>query len=905
MAILTRNRESGGDVGLTKHTIGNALVVYPVGNMTRAAQELALNVAADTENDLVVVDLPIGAPLTMWESVAEVLPKRRRGLRLVIGGRTRETTALAGHWLAERLKRTVLVPDGPVVRGAGGSLFVHSGQGSGWMRCTPGRPPKWEAKRFPCPVWDSGVVSENFPTSARGIAEPLPSGIWIRPMGDDPLLRSHRQRLIEIMPCQPEIVTVVLGSPGGVPLDQDDVVLMWRELPEHVRERVRFVQYGPMSVPRGNSLGQLLADALGREIVIYTGMPIGPAVAPEIFTVRRDGSLGWHAYARELSYRPRVGDEPGRVPSVVTHRAPIPGGHELSPGVYWYSVDAVVEVIQSGLLVRPPGAIENVEAIRSVRVDADTHNLLFEAATEADLDRMEYLAGDLSRRLDNSVRPMNRVVSAREVIHSAEKPVVPATAGGTTDTRLTAQLFEAVAQVTHSAPPALAAPVFRAVEAPQPQAATSPSAFSPEHAPAYTREQPGPMPPVPDFTPDIVPSLPLAISPNTTPDPEVVDPFTSDETAAAPPVLADHPFADPFHSGSVGIEPSLPDAGASAPGQHVTSYTAPVAPAYTEPVALVLEDPELVAPGGRRTGADLPEAAPIETSPVDHESVPTDVEPTIQQEERPTTGARFQPVPAPEASALLPKRGIEDERTWLRRTLSTEFGTMSNSVARVLSEHPGFQGALSRSSAEVLTDAVAVQLYLTNRGQAMDQALRTATVGPHVPFARCVVAGLSRLPSHRGPAVFSTTPTPDQWALYRAHPLLTEWGFLHALTAPTEPGDTSVDVLVWSMTARRTRLLEATDEGVQERVLFVPGTSFKVLEMNEPLADGTRGQILLRELTSVEIDANGRVDPNRISLDEMALNSLRRQVETWSATDPALRVAPAAAGRFGALPGLA
>jgi hypothetical protein len=197
-----------------------------------------------------------------------------------------------------------------------------------------------------------------------------------------------------------------------------------------------------------------------------------------------------------------------------------------------------------------------------------------------------------------------------------------------------------------------------------------------------------------------------------------------------------------------------------------------------------------------------------------------------------------------------------------------------------------------------------VQLYLTARGQAVDDALRTATVGPHVPFARCVVAGLSRLPSHRGPAVFTTTPTPGQWQIYRDHRLLTEWGFLHALTGPAADREGSVDVLVWSMTARRTRLLESED-GVPERVLFVPGTSFKVLEMTEPQADGTRGQILLRELTAVEIDADGRVDPNRISLDELALNSLRRQLEQWSEQESAIRVHPASAGRFGALPGLA
>ena len=131
---------------------------------------------------------------------------------------------------------------------------------------------------------------------------------------------------------------------------------------------------------------------------------------------------------------------------------------------------------------------------------------------------------------------------------------------------------------------------------------------------------------------------------------------------------------------------------------------------------------------------------------------------------------------------------------------------------------------------------------------------------------------------------------------------------MHALTDPCAERqgsvDSSVDVAVWSMTERRTRLLESADEGVAERVLFVPGTSFKVLELTEPQPGGARGQILLRELTAAEIDPDGRVDPNRISLDELALSSLHRQLETWSVEESTIHLRPTSSGRFGTLPGL-
>jgi hypothetical protein len=228
---------------------------------------------------------------------------------------------------------------------------------------------------------------------------------------------------------------------------------------------------------------------------------------------------------------------------------------------------------------------------------------------------------------------------------------------------------------------------------------------------------------------------------------------------------------------------------------------------------------------------------------------------------------------------------------------------MSNSVARVLAEHPGFQGELSRSSTDVLTDAVAVQVYLSPQGQAIDEALRGASVGAHVPLARCVVSGLSRLPSHRGPTMFSVTPSPKEWSLYKENRVLAEWGFLNAFTGPYAnlPGDT--DVLVWSITARRTRLLEPDAEAVEDRVVFVPGTGFKVLELAEP-AEGKRGLILLREIAVSEVDETGRVDPDRGALDELALRSLRQEIEKWGESPAERKISKSAAARFGVLPGL-
>ncbi|HYQ66235.1 hypothetical protein [Actinophytocola sp.] len=748
---------------LRRHTVGNALVVHRPGDMTGAAKALALTVAEDPEHDLVVVDLPAGLPAAVWSSVAATLPRGRRGVRLVVGGRARETATLAGQWLADRLHRTVIAHDGAVVPAAGGTLFVHSGRDSGWVRFEPGRTPRWEAKRFPRPSWDAAITAETTPTSALGVAEPLPSGLWIRPVGAEDRQHEQRARLVELSPQQSDFPAIVLGSPGGPALSLDDVTRIWVRLPARVRSSARFIHYGPMALPAGTGLGQALADLLDEEIVCYTGVPVGDAAAPVVRAVLHDGTFGWAPYARELAHRPGAD-----LPVVASHRPPLPDLRQLAPTVYWYALDAVIEVVQSGLLVRPPVDGPHTAEVRALAPDPTRNRLVFDGPAEL-AERLRLLAEDLAARLDPAVRQATVVTAATDEV---DRPVSRAAE-------------QALASLDPAEPPAVRSTgATEALRAPAP-------AVAPQPAPA------------------IVTAVDLVVE---------------------RPSPAGEPRA--------------------------VSTTGPGEPA-----------PE---PAGGAV------AVPVRR-----------------------TRVAAQPTPRPEAAALLAPHGIADEREWLRRTLAQEYGTLANAVARVLSEHPGLQG---RSSTDALTDAVAVRIYLSAAGAAIDGGLRGATVGPHVPLARCVVSGLSRLPSHRGVATFSTTVDRAQWDFYRAHPAITDWGFVNALTGPCAdlPGDT--DVLVWSMTARRTRLLEPDTGGAADRVLFVPGTSFAVLELTEP-APGARGRLLLRELSPGEVDETGRVAAPA-ALTDLAMTSLRRTDQTWAAAPRTARVAPDAVARFGALPGL-
>ncbi|MBO4161979.1 hypothetical protein [Micromonospora antibiotica] len=255
---------------------------------------------------------------------------------------------------------------------------------------------------------------------------------------------------------------------------------------------------------------------------------------------------------------------------------------------------------------------------------------------------------------------------------------------------------------------------------------------------------------------------------------------------------------------------------------------------------------------------------------------------------------RFQPTPTPDAPGLSAPTGLDSARSWLRWRHRREFDAATPAISRLLAEHPGLY-----PDDDSLADAVAVRLYLSAPGEAVDRALRAGPAGDVTHFARCVAAGVARLPAHRGAVCLSATLPGDDLRDVAARETLTERGFTHALTEPPVNVPGNVDVLLWSMTARRTRLLEPEGEHrAAGRVLFLPGTRFRVLATTPPDRHQP-GRLLLRELTAEE-PCHGRVP-----FDEFALTSLSRCRDRWAATGRRGRVGDATAQRLTCLPGVA
>ncbi|TVT57822.1 hypothetical protein FNH05_06930 [Amycolatopsis rhizosphaerae] len=403
MPLLTRLRARlRTETDLVAEEIGHALLVHGRAGASDEAQALAVTVA-EPELGLVVADLPSDSQANAWEALAVAIPKEKRGIRLVLAGPFRESGFEVGQWLSARLDRTVVAADGRVLPAAGGGLFVTTGQDSrtgSWVRFQPGQAPEREGSRFPRPAWESAAVTGTSPLGSGTTAEQLPAGMWLRTDGDERWLAVSRTRLIRTLACLPDVLTVVLGGQHIPELPLDEVKRFWALLAAEDRSRVRFVHYGPVRPEPGNRpLGHLLADTLGEEVNCYAGIPVGGGVMPDVFTVRPDGSHGWKTFAQVYSYP--GGAEPA-APRLRAHREPLPGLPEITPGVYRYAPDAVVEVVAAGLWIRPPEEPAHAAHVRSAPVDVVRLRLFHEAGEAA--ERMRTVAEEVRDRLEYSTR---------------------------------------------------------------------------------------------------------------------------------------------------------------------------------------------------------------------------------------------------------------------------------------------------------------------------------------------------------------------------------------------------------------------------------------------------------------------------------------------------------------------
>ncbi|WP_410611341.1 hypothetical protein [Amycolatopsis sp. lyj-109] len=401
MSLLDRLRtrtSTASEVAVSES--GAALVFHAPAGMTAEARSLAASAAPEAGHDLVVADLPEGSPSSTWAAFAAKVPDSDRAIRLVVTGPFRQSGWSMGEWLSGHLGRTVVASEGPVLAAANGGLFVQAHRSGGWCRFAPGQAPAREGSRHPRPGWESQAVATVVPIGSDSGAEPLPAGVWLRADGDPRWLAVSRARLTRTLLCRPDVLTVVLNGQHMPELDLAGVGRFWARLPADVRARACFVHYGPVRLSGGTSLGRVLADLLGEEVRLYAGVPAGTADAPQVFTIRPDGSHGWNTFVQLFGYRPGRFGAPDRL----AHRAPVPGLPEIAPGVYRYAPDVVLEVVPAGLWVRPAETPGDPEGVRGLPPDTKEPRLFYGAGGSAPASRMLGLAQEVRERLDYQTR---------------------------------------------------------------------------------------------------------------------------------------------------------------------------------------------------------------------------------------------------------------------------------------------------------------------------------------------------------------------------------------------------------------------------------------------------------------------------------------------------------------------
>jgi hypothetical protein len=218
----------------------------------------------------------------------------------------------------------------------------------------------------------------------------------------------------------------------------------------------------------------------------------------------------------------------------------------------------------------------------------------------------------------------------------------------------------------------------------------------------------------------------------------------------------------------------------------------------------------------RRRQMELGQAAPVERwTPVEPPPVPARIEPFLVD-------------PGIDVDTLLDtlvaaETAMDEHRGWMRRTLGDQYDAYAGRVLRLLIQHPELREGELQS---VVTDLVAVLVYLSAGERKADEALLSGDVDALLPFLSCVISGLQRLPVYEGVAFCGGSLDPDT---HRTGAILTEVSFLNAVTAAEValPGD--AEFVVWSDSGRRTGYLEPE----LEPIVFLPGTRFQVLGVHD------------------------------------------------------------------------
>lgn len=214
------------------------------------------------------------------------------------------------------------------------------------------------------------------------------------------------------------------------------------------------------------------------------------------------------------------------------------------------------------------------------------------------------------------------------------------------------------------------------------------------------------------------------------------------------------------------------------------------------------------------------------------------------------------------------------ERDAVRRALGERYGVHAATVCRLLAQRPDAEEDPAAFEAMV-TDLTALLACVSQDEEMVVDTLRMGRLGRLRPYVACIVSGLNRLPMHFGVATVWGASGPTGPRRYRSGDVLVEHGLLDAVANPAERVEGVTEYLLWSVTGRRVEVADRVAIATEERVVFPPGTAFRVLAVADAEGDHPQ-QVLLQEMAGPSADQEiAGLRPSVLSQLERAAANLR------------------------------
>jgi hypothetical protein len=214
------------------------------------------------------------------------------------------------------------------------------------------------------------------------------------------------------------------------------------------------------------------------------------------------------------------------------------------------------------------------------------------------------------------------------------------------------------------------------------------------------------------------------------------------------------------------------------------------------------------------------------------------------------------------------------ERDTVRRALGERYSVHAATVCRLLAQRPDAEEDPAAFEAMV-TDLTALLACVSQDEEMVVDTLRMGRLGRLRPYVACIISGLNRLPVHNGVATVWGVTGPTGPRRYRSGDVLVEHGLLDAVANPSHRIEGVTEYLLWSVTGRRVEVADRVAVATEERVIFAPGTPFRVLAVAEAEGDHPQ-QVLLQEMAGPAADQEiAGLRPSVLSQLERAAANLR------------------------------